>query len=368
MKETLEEILDLQSSWSHKNTPMMQVRKDLIRTKGPSWLNAFADEIADAAGLDKDDLLIEGSDGIGVKAEIPWIRFSSESRSPSATIGWYCVFLFDTRGEFVSLSLGMGSTRWTGEDFKSRGADVLMAGASWGRETVSSVTNKRADLTADIDLRARRTHLGSDYELGTAIAKKYPRADLPIESVLKRDVLYFAGLLKSVYKEIDLGKDPGGMAPEIVEAIDAAESTAGNNRKTKKAPYSRMTAEQKKSIERRAMRVTKAYLEDHGWDPGDIKDTGATKPYDYHCQSEEKELFVEVKGTTSLGEQVVLTRREVEHHLKVYPKNALSIVSGIELTGVNKTRAVKGEIRFIAPWKVNKDSLTVISYTYGVDG
>jgi len=100
-----------------------------------------------------------------------------------------------------------------------------------------------------------------------------------------------------------------------------------------------------------------------GWN---VKDTSTSKPYDFYCTSSNGELYVEVIGTTSNGEKIILTRGEVEHHQSVHPNNALIIVSGIELVGSEREQAEKGNLRMISPWDIAQERLTVMTYTYDV--
>lgn len=57
-----------------------------------------------------------------------------------------------------------------------------------------------------------------------------------------------------------------------------------------------------------------------------MKGVGASKPYDLHLTRGDEKLHVEVKGTTSDGSQIILTRAEVEWQRRFAPDNALVIV------------------------------------------
>ena len=137
MREILAEILDLQPHWTSIKNDAMARRGELVRHAGPDWLRQFSADLANAIGIPIEDLGLEGRDGTGPKTEVPWFRFYSKERSPSATIGWYCVYLFDTDGHRAFLTLGHGSTDWTGVDFKPRPHAELAALADWAREKVS---------------------------------------------------------------------------------------------------------------------------------------------------------------------------------------------------------------------------------------
>jgi hypothetical protein len=111
------------------------------------------------------------------------------------------------------------------------------------------------------------------------------------------------------------------------------------------------------------MQIARTHLESEGWT---VEDTSSTKPYDFHCTRGDVELFVEVKGTTSLGTSVLLTRNEVEHHKSVHPQNALAVVARIDLSGPGKNMASGGQLHFVSPWRIIDEDLKVLAYTYSV--
>ena len=76
-------------------------------------------------------------------------------------------------------------------------------------------------------------------------------------------------------------------------------------------------------------------------------------------------LAVEVKGTAGDGEEVLLTRGEVEHHQSAHPGNALVVVAGVRLEGPPEApEATGGEVRVIQPWLVSEEALRPLSYRY----
>jgi len=79
--------------------------------------------------------------------------------------------------------------------------------------------------------------------------------------------------------------------------------------------------------------------------------------------------MVEVKGTTSRGDSVILTRGEVEAQAGFYPNNALALVTRVQLESAGQSaRATGGELRIIRPWQIMESDLTVISYQYSTGG
>ena len=80
----------------------------------------------------------------------------------------------------------------------------------------------------------------------------------------------------------------------------------------------------------------------------------------------DEHLFLEVKGTTSNGRSIILTKNEVELHLNEHPGTALAIVSDITLTGEHHDIAAGGHLEIQEPFQVENSQLTAISYTYTI--
>jgi hypothetical protein len=70
-----------------------------------------------------------------------------------------------------------------------------------------------------------------------------------------------------------------------------------------------------------------------------IDDVSLHESYDLRCELGGDDLHVEVKGTTSDGDRVLLTRNEVSHARDWYPRVALIVVSCIELIKYGRWRA-----------------------------
>lgn len=120
--------------------------------------------------------------------------------------------------------------------------------------------------------------------------------------------------------------------------------------------------EQRKAVERCAMVAAKAYLEDLGFR---VEDTSAIKPYDLLARKGGDELFVEVKGTTTAGEEIVLTFNEVEHARQHRTQSVLFILAEVEVhDGSDGPIAVGGTRHVLWPWDVDAGRLAPISYKY----
>lgn len=156
-------------------------------------------------------------------------------------------------------------------------------------------------------------------------------------------------------------------SPEVSDARAEVERLAGKTQrgsgpKHQKARVKRLSAEQRRSVELRAMKVAESYLKSQGW--SSVVDTSAGNPFDFHCKRSGAEIWVEVKGTTSTGSSVVLTRNEVAHHRSVHPRSSLIIVHGIRLSGKYRTVASEGTLFEICPWRIRDVDLDPIGFDY----
>lgn len=123
------------------------------------------------------------------------------------------------------------------------------------------------------------------------------------------------------------------------------------------------------AIDRHAMRAARRHLQKRGWAPSQIIDTSATKPYDFECRKAgAPALRVEVKGTTTSGASVLLTRGEVDHALLGDVPVALFVLAGVEVSTDQKgaPRARGGQVEYIEPWKPEQSQLRPETFTYWV--
>ena len=97
-----------------------------------------------------------------------------------------------------------------------------------------------------------------------------------------------------------------------------------------------------------------------------IKDVGKNHSYDIAAKLNGTDFYIEVKGTISLGEKVVLTKNEVLLHRQEHPNNALIVVSQIDLDRSEPPSAKGGKVHFISPWKIEDSRLEALGYDYRV--
>ena len=118
------------------------------------------------------------------------------------------------------------------------------------------------------------------------------------------------------------------------------------------------------AIERRAVDLAIVFLKEQGY--VDVDDVGDKKSHDLEARRDDELMLVEVKGTTTVGAEVVLTKNEVDVYSKAHPATMIAIVSGIVLHRGKEPSATGGYLRSMHPWEIALGALTPISYRYRV--
>ena len=158
----------------------------------------------------------------------------------------------------------------------------------------------------------------------------------------------------------DLGTITGqGSFAEVSDAIAAVESVSNPRRRFGR----RFTAAENAAIEERAVLVTREHFENElGYETEDV---GTYESYDVRATKGQEVVKVEVKGTTTDGAEVVLTRNEVELHRVEHPNNALAVVRNITLDrSGDQPVATGGELVLVMPWEIDEGGLIPIAYDY----
>jgi hypothetical protein len=99
---------------------------------------------------------------------------------------------------------------------------------------------------------------------------------------------------------------------------------------------------------------------------GNIKDTSNYKCYDYTCELNGKQYFVEVKGTQTQGKNVILTKGEVEHAKKHPDSCILILVRSVKISASKPVKVIKGTIDVWEKWIVHDENLNAIQYKWTV--
>jgi len=367
IQESIEKVFPFQLKYSQSNTPAMQARGDLIRNEIPQQLKsaAVSGKISNISLIQ--DLFIEGSDGKGNKNYVPWIRFASESLSPSARIGWYITFLFSSDGSSVWLVIAHASSSEAG---KAISKEVRQKLKEWGLSRLPNPKEIDANLSSSIDLNSGGPGLGEIFEITSLFGFQFKKGEVPNESQILSKVNLLIPHLKTLYDaELSDPSMPSAEPTEIKAAEEAIDEIAGKVPKVRK--YSgqgiRGTYKENKAVERRAVDLAIDYFKStNNWET--IKDTGDKESYDLLLTNKNKKMYVEVKGTQSSGDKVFLSKNEVIVQKKFYPNNALVIVSSIKLEKGEEPKASGGIVKIISPWKIMNSHLTAMAFEYEVPG
>ncbi|WP_431963258.1 MrcB family domain-containing protein [Nocardia sp. bgisy134] len=356
----LDEVLKLQA---HRTAALadlsMQRRTAIVEREIPQLLEPWVAAVFPTWSA-------EGSGGKGSASEVPWSRYFDPELSPSATVGWYVVYLFSATGDAVYLSLNQGTTTWSTaiKDFVHRRPADLLRRVEWARSVLAADKAELGEFEDVTDLG--RNRLARGYEFGNVHAIRYAVGEIPPDEKLRADFVEIGKLLGKLYAaDAATAYLPGDEPPEIADADHAVEEAAGNARHRPKSGQGyRLNTAEKLVIEKHAVAVVREHFEDSGYK---VRDTGATKPYDLLATKEGETVYVEVKGTTSPGDEVILTRGEVEHHREHYPNNALAVLHSIHLDRNGLSPIASGGILAVThEWKIEDDALTPISFRYEV--
>ena len=106
---------------------------------------------------------------------------------------------------------------------------------------------------------------------------------------------------------------------------------------------------------------------EHFSDDWDVIDVHSSHSFDLKCLRTGCEKHVEVKGTTSSGEEVILTPNEVDH-ARGWPDMALFVLANIsvEYTGDGGVEAAGGSPIVLDPWSIDAGTLRPVGYRYSI--
>ena len=91
------------------------------------------------------------------------------------------------------------------------------------------------------------------------------------------------------------------------------------------------------------------------------------KPYDLRCARGDEVLYVEVKGTSTDGEEVVLTPNEVAFARKNANRMVLYVCAGVEVRQTDTAvETAGGTVRVWRPWSIDEGALTPVAFTYAM--
>jgi hypothetical protein len=221
----------------------------------------------------------------------------------------------------------------------------------------------------------RRAKPGLDYPIALADGAQAVELAASIRSAAARigqapDVKGGGNPTKRIAIQVtipDPGAQPSGwlqhclLFPTELAPTEVIETTVRSGAKGGRQGYG-LDAAGRKVIEDHAMARAASYFTALG---ATVEDVSRTECYDLKCiDADGHEFHVEVKGTTGLGETILLTRNEVAHAEKMHPGIALFVVSQIELRRTNGTPVANGGgDRLIYPWKLDRSKLEALAFS-----
>lgn len=336
-------------------------RKNLPVCQSLLQLAAMLQETCYSKGLMT--LKVKPSWGLGRWNPTPWVAFLDARITRTTRQAFYPVFLFRADGSGVYLTLDLGTGRVKGRP-TNREMDSLQTRAAKLAKYFAALQPSGFSSDPRVDLR-RDQGVSTGFAAASIIHKFYPRGAVPSPATLIADV---QAVIKDYEKfcstpelmEVFSLIQKGEVDPLLANASDIA-------RPRGKRQGFQGDSKLRQLIEQYAMHRAIEYFQHRGYH---VKDVHLSEPYDLHCVLEQETLMVEVKGTTSDGSAVLLTRGEVEHARKHDSEATLFICSGIglELAGDGKLEARGGKIAVLRPWPLGDSFLTPVGYFYQVPG
>jgi hypothetical protein len=161
---------------------------------------------------------------------------------------------------------------------------------------------------------------------------------------------------------------------DLVSGIDSksdgtTKSKLNSKRKVKPRQLSNsqgfgLTPQLRRAVEKHAVSIAMQYFQNCGW--LNIQDVGDFASYDLTMVRDGIVHIVEVKGTTGAGGNIFLTKNEVAVHKEFFPRNALVVVSKINIVSSDPPILEGGDLNVIQPWSLVEDWLIAMSYSYEV--
>jgi hypothetical protein len=348
LRPSIEEVLQLQTRYTHKNTPEMQRRGELIRNVLPHALRARITEIEPTFTEAGFSLEIEGSDGKGLKNASAWVRLFDPLMSPSATTGWYVVLHFSLTGDLMFLNIGCGATTYKDGTLYDIPFDQLDRRVAWAK-SIAMASAFPAHLYSD-KVELHGNSLSRQFERAIAYAKSYAVESFN-DDVFIADVSRLCELLVQIYEAERVGKDPARSQPEVQEVEAQIQETIRPRRASGYGQGRGLTAAERKAVELRAMDVTRDWLQQAGF--SDIRDVSSQESFDFTAQKDAVKWRIEVKGTTSsTADMFLLTAAELAIHRSHKGATVLALVADITLIRSEEgPTASGGKAEVHLPWE-----------------
>lgn len=335
--ESLKQVASLQPMYTYENTPEMQARMSALKLAA-SELQKTTEVLEALKSHDLSDIGVEASDGLGRKAEAPWIRIYSKYLSPSAREGFYLVIHFPIDGNSIYVTLGCGATKYENGSLRDLPVNDLLQRAGWARALLAK-SGYLPSFPDQLDFGSTSSRPRA-YANATAIAKKFPVDQINQDTFVKSMITALQAL-DELYDEQTKGShlDEGDKQLALIEeAIKPTRTSLGRQ-------GFGLTANQRKAVEMRGMLVATSMLEALDYQ---VTDVSNKQSFDLLAKKTTETRKIEVKASTSASlESIVMTHNEVKLHSDRTELTGLILVSGVELDRSSDTASGgSGEIIF----------------------
>jgi hypothetical protein len=116
----------------------------------------------------------------------------------------------------------------------------------------------------------------------------------------------------------------------------------------------------KEAVEELAMAQAERFFRNEGF-----RVSRKGKPYDLYCTKDGKQLFIEVKGTQSIGQEVFLTGGEVRFAREHSCEMVLFVLHSIKVVQRRQNWTARGGVeRLYRPWTIDAQALTPMAFSY----
>lgn len=368
-------ILDSSELFSTQGSPIMTQRDDAL-TRLSGLLEHALRSLPKAADGEFQTLNVRKGGRQSSYSPTAWVRVFNPRYAPAATEGFYLVYLFSSDGSRAYLSLNQGTSEFrSGAMRPIRSRDELRKRARIARRYLAGMDmlHPLPRLQTSIDLAPLSKAVGPEshqrtrnYEDANIYAFEYDRAALPSSEDLEADLLCVIPLLQSLYAPY---VDRSGTSLNRPPTFHPAELPPGTSRRMQRPANANqgrtLSAEDRVCIELHAEDAAIHHLQTLGWTVTRVGHF--RRGYDLECRSAHDELHVEVKGTRSLGEDVILTRNELRHLPSrggtCNASHDLIVVSSISLDRTPEGPVCSGgDLNHVTDWKPTDEELVATEY------
>ena len=157
------------------------------------------------------------------------------------------------------------------------------------------------------------------------------------------------------------GSMPNGDKADITNAGEDEAAIEALERSYAKSQGFQLDSKTRKAIEDYAMRAATKHFKTLGYS---VEDHSKNHSYDLLCMKKKERLYVEVKGTVTTGDSIILTNSEVKFARSHKGEMGLFILHSLQVSADGKLS--NGEPKVIVPWDVDEGNLKPVAFVYEV--